>query len=53
MKNGEKFPTKLCKGCIEELQNYNPYIYDDGSQIPLENLVITTVKIPECVNSNL
>lgn len=33
-----------CKNCVEELKVYNPYIYPDGSRVPLKK--IEAVQVP-------
>lgn len=33
-----------CKHCKDDLKEYNPYVYDDGTQIPLEKIKVIEVK---------
>ncbi len=40
----------LCKGCVEMLDEYNPYITADGKQIPRELIEINIVSIEKCDN---
>lgn len=42
---------ELCKGCIEDLDNYNPYIYDNKETIPLDNIIISKVGVKYCNNT--
>lgn len=44
---------KLCKGCVEALKIYNPYIDENGHQIPIEKLDIKIVPKEKCDNSKL
>jgi hypothetical protein len=46
----KKLVLRLCKGCNKELKNYNPYIYEDGSPVPLENIITIEVPVKECFN---
>lgn len=41
---------KLCKGCVEALKIYNPYIDENGHQIPIEKLDIKIVPKARCDN---
>jgi hypothetical protein len=41
---------KLCKGCINDLKDYNPYIDDKGRTIPLDELDIIEVNLKDCDN---
>lgn len=43
----------LCKGCIEDLKEYNPYIDDNGNTIPIEDMEIIETDIKHCENTNL
>lgn len=40
----------LCKGCIEDLKEYNPYVDDNGVTLPLNELTINEVPIKQCDN---
>ena len=42
-----------CKYCADDLKEYNPYIYDDGTTIPLNKIKVIEVKNhdTECENS--
>lgn len=40
----------LCKGCIEDLKEYNPYVDDNGVLIPLNELTINEVPLEQCDN---
>lgn len=44
-----------CKNCIDELKVYNPYIYPDGSRVPLKKIEVVQVPRKFCENfeSNL
>ena len=45
---------KLCQGCVDDLQEYNPYIDECGNTIPVEKLDILLVHtIEECDNYKL
>lgn len=44
---------RLCKGCIDQLREYNPYIDDNGSTIPIDKLDIEVVPLKECDNYKL
>lgn len=52
-KEGDKIVlhVNLCKGCKKMLAEYNPYIYPDGTQIPLENIRVHVVSVDECENT--
>lgn len=39
-----------CKHCIEDLKEYNPYVYQDGTQIPLNK--IECIKVPQDLCEN-
>lgn len=41
----------LCKGCIDDLDEYNPYVDDDGKQIPRENIETIEVSQKLCYNT--
>lgn len=41
----------LCEGCMEMLNEYNPYIDKDGNEIPIEDLEIIQVDVDECDNT--
>lgn len=40
----------LCKGCIEDLKEYNPYIDDNGVTLSLNELTINEVPLEQCDN---
>lgn len=42
-----------CHTCAEDLKEYNPYIYDDGKEIPLDKIKVIEVEShdEECENS--
>lgn len=41
----------LCKGCIEDLSQHNPYIDKKGNTIPIDDLQINVVTdIKDCDN---
>lgn len=41
----------LCKGCIEDLSQHNPYIDKKGNTIPIDDLQINVVtNIKDCDN---
>lgn len=40
----------LCKGCIEDLKDYNPYVDDNEVSIPLNELNINEVPLEKCDN---
>ena len=46
----KKLKLNLCKNCIEDLKNYNPYVDKDGRLIMIEELDITEVPTEECIN---
>jgi len=50
--SGEKkyLHIELCSGCIDMLEEYNPYIYPNGDGVPLENIVPIVVGIKDCCN---
>lgn len=39
-----------CKNCKEDLEEYNPYIYSDGTEIPLDKIKIIEVSREDCEN---
>ena len=41
----KKYKVCLCKGCIEDLKEYNPFV------CPIENLDITLVDVENCDNT--
>lgn len=43
----------LCSGCLQDLQEYNPYIDSQGNRIPLERIIIVPVSQKECENTLL
>lgn len=47
----EHIEIPLCKGCIEDLQEYNPYIDSEGRDIPLERIHPIEVDIEHCENT--
>ena len=46
----KKLKLNLCKNCIEDLKNYNPYVDKDGRPIMIEELDITEVSTEEYIN---
>lgn len=40
-----------CKDCIEDLKEYNPYVYSDGKRIPLEKIEVIEVEKEFCENT--
>lgn len=40
-----------CKGCVEDLKEYNPYVYYNGEQIPLNRIEIIKVPYEFCENN--
>lgn len=40
-----------CKGCIKDLKEHNPYIYPDGTSVPLEKIEIVEVPHEFCENN--
>lgn len=40
-----------CKDCIEDLKEYNPYVYSDGKTIPLEKIEVIEVEKVFCENT--
>lgn len=32
-----------CEDCIKDLQEYNPYVYENGETIPLEKIEVIKV----------
>ena len=47
----EKMVVFRCKGCIEDLQEYNPYINKSGEPIALENIICVEVPMEICENT--
>lgn len=47
----EKMVVFRCKGCIEDLQEYNPYINKSGEPIALENIICIEVQMEICENT--
>jgi hypothetical protein len=45
-----KRKIKLCRGCIEDLDNYFPYLYPDGEPMKRKDLEIEEVSIGDCNN---
>ena len=42
-----------CEDCIKELQEYNPYVYENGEMIPLEKIEVIKVDKYMCENNAL
>ena len=42
-----------CKGCIEDLKEYNPYVYYNGEQIPLNKIEVIKVPYEFCENNEI
>ena len=42
-----------CKGCIEDLKEYNPYVYYNGEQIPLNRIEVIKVPYEFCENTEI
>lgn len=40
-----------CKDCIEDLKEYNSYVYSDGKRIPLEKIEVIEVEKEFCENT--
>lgn len=40
--------TFRCYGCIRDLEEHNPYIYPDGTQVPLDRIEVVEVPISFC-----
>ena len=40
----------LCENCRKELENYNPYVDENGSTIPVNELEINIVPEDKCDN---
>lgn len=40
-----------CEGCAEDLKEYNPYIFEDGTRIPLEDIEVIVVPHEFCENT--
>ena len=53
MEEKERYKIHLCKGCINELNEYNPYIDDKGNTIPVNQLDIEVVSKEQCDNFKL
>lgn len=47
----DKLKLNLCSGCVLDLIEYNPYIFEDGSPRPIDSLDITVVPVELCANS--
>ena len=43
----------LCKKCKEELNDYNPYVNEEGNMIPISELEINIVSEKKCDNYTL
>lgn len=40
-----------CQNCADDLNEYNPYVYEDGTEVPLEKIkVIVVDNIDDCEN---
>ena len=48
---GSRIKVKLCKCCDNDLSGYNPYVYDDFSEIPLNNIDVEVVEVEDCDNT--
>ena len=48
-----KITLHLCKGCIEDLKVYNPYIDEKGNTILLKDMLIVKVPKSKCINTKL
>ena len=46
----KKLKVKLCKGCIEDLKHYNPYIDENGNPVSIDELDIEEVSMKKCEN---
>lgn len=42
-----------CEECIKDLQEYNPYVYENGETIPLEKIEVIKVDMHLCENNAL
>lgn len=40
-----------CEGCALDLEDYNPYVYDDGRSIPLDKIKVVLVDNEYCENN--
>lgn len=45
-----KLSLYLCKNCIKDLEDYNPYVDEDGNAISIEDMEITEVDKKDCMN---
>lgn len=41
----------LCKGCIKDLEEYNPYVDSEGHTIPLNRILVKEVPQSQCENT--
>lgn len=46
----KKLTVHLCEGCINNLKEYNPYVDENGNEIPMEELEIKKVSQEKCDN---
>ena len=44
------FYIELCEGCVKDLKEYNPYIYENGDSVPLERIKPIEVALADCCN---
>lgn len=50
-KQGYDLIVFRCNECAEELETYNPYVYDNGESIPIDKIkVVTTLNQEDCEN---
>lgn len=47
----EHLEISLCPGCIDDLEDYNPYIDSKGETIPLERIHPIETDIKHCHNT--
>lgn len=49
---GDEFiVVPLCKGCIEDLKEYNPWLTSKGKDMPLAHVLFEEVTDDKCYNT--
>lgn len=50
-KRQECVEVSLCKGCIDDLEDYNPYVDANGETISIDRIIIHEVDQKHCNNT--
>ena len=47
-----KLFVELCKECIDNLKEHNPYTHEDNSPVSLDEMILIKVDVKDCNNHN-